>query len=29
LKKVVDLTTEEKEEDEEFESEWSGGRMPG
>jgi hypothetical protein len=31
LKKVVDLSTEEKEEEEEekFESEWSGGRMPG
>jgi hypothetical protein len=28
LKKVVDLSTEEKEE-EEFELEWSGGRMPG
>jgi hypothetical protein len=31
LKKVVDLSREEKEEEgeEEFESEWSGGRMPG
>jgi hypothetical protein len=29
LKKVVDLSTEEKEEKEEFESEWSDGRMPG